>query len=95
MTDAYIRTSHAKAHCAIATTGVTATEIDSTEKAIQFQAYDEASGTFRTFWLPRKALKLNWQKDNMKGYELAKWFKVEGYINFIFERCTLSLVTVV
>jgi hypothetical protein len=93
MTDVYIRTSFATAHCVIATSGVVATEIDNREKAVQFQTFDESSNSYRTFWLPKKALKLIWERNNMKGYELAKWFKVEGYIAFIFERCSSTLVS--
>ncbi len=93
MTDAYIRTSYATAHCAVATTGVTCIELRSTDKATEFQVYDEAAEKYRTFWLPKKALKLNWSKDGINGYELAKWFKVEGYVKFVFERCVSSLVT--
>lgn len=93
MTDIYIRTSYATAHCAVATTGLVASEIDSSEKAVHLQVYDEVSNKYRTFWLPKKALKQVWERNNMKGFELANWFRVEGYIEFIFTRCVSSGVT--
>ena len=94
MTEVYIRTSYATAHCAIATTGVAATMVEATEKAFQFQAYDEVANKPRVFWLPRKALVKKWERDGMVGYELAKWFKPEGYTQFIFERCSSTLSSV-
>jgi hypothetical protein len=53
--------------------------IKETEKAIQFSVI--GSEKERTFYLPKKAIK---KKDSI--LDIAGWFPIEGYLEFIFNR---------
>ena len=86
MIDTLIRLSVATAHCAIGTSGVCATKIKETDKAVQFQS-ETHKGKFVTFWLPKKALKQEWHEDGTTCFSLAKWFHPTGWTLRAFELC--------